>query len=510
MDSVLIIAEIGINHNGSFDLAKQLINHCKNAGADVAKFQMRDVDSLYRNNKDYKDEDLSSQYVLDIINKFNLPNEQMFELFDYCKNVGITPMCTPWDKTSFEALEKYGIEYYKTASADLTNHELIKDIALTGKKMFVSTGMSYEEEIIQTNHLLKRLKANYVLMHCNSTYPTPFKDINLSYMNNLKKISNREVGYSGHERGIHIPIAAVALGACCIEKHITVDKNMEGNDHKVSLLPDEFKQMVDFIKQTEQAMLKHDRDCSPGELINREALSKSIVAKNDICKNQTITRECLDIKSPGRGLQPNRIPDIVGKIAKRDIPSGYFLYEYDIRDVIKPKHYKIDKHWGLPVRFHDYEFFLDNSNPKFLEFHLSCKDLSYNIDHLFSDKYFNLDITVHTPDLFEEDHLIDLSSADESYRQKSIKNIKRVIDATHRIRKYFSVNNKTKIICSVGGFSRDEWMQQEEKDAAYERVAHSLEELQDEKTEIIIQTVPPFPWYFGGQLLLNLFLHQKK
>jgi N-acetylneuraminate synthase len=396
----------------------------------------------------------------------------MFELFDFCKKMEIIPMCTPWDDTSFDLLESYGMHFYKTASADLTNHELLKKIGLTGKKMFVSTGMSNESEIIETNDLLKRIKADYVLMHCNSTYPTPFKDVNLKYLNRLRDISNRNVGYSGHERGIHIPIAAVALGATVIEKHITISKTMIGNDHKVSLLPDEFKEMVDGIRQTEQAIgNQNSRECSPGELINRESLSKSIVAKRLIKKGETITRQCLDVKSPGRGLQPNTIPNIVGKAAKRDIEQGHFLYEFDIRETIKSRNYNIP----------------------------------YDIDDLFKCQKYDTDITAHAPDLFKNDHLIDLPSENDEYRNTSIDNLLKVIDVTKRLRKYFNVTDKTKIISSVGGFTRDEWMSDSKKKQSYQRVAESLEKLSDNETEIIIQTVPPFPWYFGGQLLLNLF-----
>jgi sialic acid synthase SpsE/sugar phosphate isomerase/epimerase len=506
--SVFIIAEIGINHNGSMDLAKELIQHCKDSGADSAKFQMRNINALYRNDGDYKDEDLSSQYVLDILSQFNLSNEQMFELFDFCKEVDIMPMCTPWDQVSFDALEDYGMQCYKTASADLTNHQLLTSIAKTGKKMFVSTGMSTENEISQTNDLLKRLKADYVLMHCNSTYPTPFKDINLNYIKKLEELSRRPVGYSGHERGIHIPVAAVALGASVIEKHITVDKKMQGNDHKVSLLPNEFKEMITLIRQTEEAtQVAGERKCSPGELINREALSKSIVAERDIQKGQVITREDLCFKSPGRGLQPNRLRDVLDKVAKRDIPKGYFLYENDIRDTMKGRDYEIPFKWGLPVRFHDYNFFIDQSNVKFLEFHLSYKDLSYNIKELFKNVKYNIDLTVHAPDLFEHDHLIDLSSENVEYRQRSITNLKRVINITRKLRPFFNTEKKTKIISSLGGFTRNEWMSESDKEQAYDRVASALKELVDEETEIIIQTVPPFPWYFGGQLLLNLFAH---
>tara|TARA_R110002167_G_scaffold318993_1_gene524700 strand:+ start:1737 stop:3611 length:1875 start_codon:yes stop_codon:yes gene_type:complete len=507
VNKILIIAEIGINHNGDMKIAKDLIKHCKDSGADIAKFQMRDIKSLYRNNKDYKDEDLSSQYVLDIINKFNLSNDEMFELFDFCKTIGIMPMCTPWDEVSFELLESYGIEFYKTASADLTNHELLKKIGLTGKRMFVSTGMSNESEVLETNDLLRRTKADYTLMHCNSTYPTPFKDVNLKYLKTLKKISNRNVGYSGHERGIYIPMAAAALGATVIEKHITISKTMLGNDHKVSLLPGEFKEMVNGIRQIEEAMGDGgERECSQGELINRESLSKSIVAGKTIQMGEIITREHLDIKAPGRGLQPDKIPHIIGKMAKRDIQEGYFLYDFDIRETTKSKNYNIPLKWGVPVRFYDYNFFLDQSNMDFLEFHLSYNDLTYNIDELFCDNKYNTDITVHAPDLFRDDHLIDLSSSDDKYRNDSINNLHKVVEITKQLRKYFSVTDKTKIISSVGGFTRDEWMNKSKKKESYQRVAEALKELSDDETEIIIQTVPPFPWYFGGQLLLNLFI----
>ena len=155
----------------------------------------------------------------------------------------------------------------------------------------------------------------------------------------------------------------------------------------------------------------------------------------------------------------------------------------------------------------EYDFFLNQSNAKFLEFHLSYKDLSYDIEKLFKNCKYDIDLTVHAPDLFEHDHLIDLSSDNQEYRTQSVNNLKRVIDITKKLRPYFSVDSKTKIISSLGGFTRNEWMSESDKKQAYKRVAESLKQLTDDETEIIIQTVPPFPWYFGGQLLLNLFAH---
>jgi N-acetylneuraminate synthase len=507
MQKTEIIAEIGINHNGSVDLGKQLIDACKSAGADFAKFQMRNLGLLYRDRHDYMDEDLSSQYVLDILNKFNMNEDDLFSLFDYCKEVEIIPLCTPWELDSFKKLEEYGMSAYKTASADLTNHELLKAIALTSKPMFVSTGMSSEEEIKESVHLLKRLKGSFTLMHCNSTYPAPFKDINLNYLSVLQKISGRSVGYSGHERGISVPIAAVALGCSVIEKHITLSNDMEGNDHKVSLLPEEFALMVESIREVEQSMgTGNPRVCSSGELINREGLSKSIVARVDIEKNKIITRRDLDIKSPGRGLQPNRLRDVIGKVSKRDIPQGHFLYEFDIRDSISAKNYNISRRWGVPVRFHDYKFFLENSNVKFLEFHLSYNDLSFDIENLFGDILHDVDLVVHSPDVFEGDHLLDTSHDDEEYRQKSIENLRRVVSLTKKMRPFFKTKGKTTIIVSIGGATRDGWMDRHKKAEAYKRVALSLDEVDDPEVEIMLQTLPPFPWYFGGQLFLNLFV----
>jgi N-acetylneuraminate synthase len=178
----------------------------------------------------------------------------MFEAFDHCKFRNIVPMCTPWDFESLQRLQEYGMETYKVASADLTNHDLLRAMAETHKVIICSTGMSMEQEIIQAVDVLREQRAPYILMHCNSTYPAPFKDVNLRYLHRLKEIGRCVVGYSGHERGHSVVLAAVASGARVIEKHFTVDKTMEGNDHKVSLLPAEMTEMVKSIRQVEAAL----------------------------------------------------------------------------------------------------------------------------------------------------------------------------------------------------------------------------------------------------------------
>jgi len=500
-----IIAEIGLNHNGDMEIARNLIDEVACCGADYVKFQMRHLESLYRNPNNYYNESLGTQYTLDLLHKYDLTFGQLTELFDYAKNKGIEPLCTPWDQTSVGVLESYGMSAYKTASADLTNSDLLLRIAQTNKKMFCSTGMSTEGEIIKACRLLNNLSVDYTLLHCNSTYPTPYKDVQLNYLERLRTISNKEVGYSGHEDGIEIPIAAVALGAIVIEKHITLDKNQEGNDHKVSLLPNEFTEMVRCIRNVEQALGSNKkRKVTQGELINKDSLAKSLIAKKDMVYGETITKDCVDVKSPGGGLQPIDLNEILGKVARRNIKQGDFFHKSDAHELELPQHFDIGRTWGLPVRFHDYEFFLTNSNPKLLEFHLSYKDLELDPSQVF-DQYRDIQITVHAPDLFENDHLIDLASNDDSYRAKSIEHMRKVVSIAKQIKPFFNCD-KVRIVVSIGGTTRTEWMTKAEKETGYTILADSLNELKDPDVEFLLQTLPPFPWYFGGQLHLNLLV----
>ena len=247
-----VIAEIGNNHQGDLNTALELIKSAKESGADCAKFQMRTMSSLYR--KTTKSNDLGAEYTLDLLSKFQLSDEELYQCFDYCRDLGMMPLCTPWDIDSLRKLEDYGMQGYKVASADFTNYELLEALVQTGKPLIISTGMSTELECIQTVEFLNKRTSNFILLHCNSTYPTPFKDVNLKYLKTLRRISKSPVGYSGHERGTSVAIAAAALGAVVIEKHFTFDKDQEGNDHKVSLLPNEFKQMVQGIKEVSSSL----------------------------------------------------------------------------------------------------------------------------------------------------------------------------------------------------------------------------------------------------------------
>tara|TARA_B100001057_G_scaffold500279_1_gene614500 strand:- start:85 stop:2331 length:2247 start_codon:yes stop_codon:yes gene_type:complete len=508
-DKVFIIAEIGNNHQGCLKMAKKLIDASIDADVDCIKFQMRTMSALYENDGNSTDikADLGDQYTLDLLSKFQLSDQDLFKAFDYCISKGQIPLCTPWDLESLNKLEDYGMLAYKIASADFTNYELLEAAAKTYKPLFCSTGMSTEQEIIRSSKFLQNLGAQCVFLHCNSTYPTPFKDINLNYLPHLKNITNSLVGYSGHERGINIPLAAVSLGAKVIEKHITLDKKLEGNDHKVSLTPDEFYLLVKNIRQVEESMgINTPREISQGELLNREVLAKSLVANNKINKGVKIERKMISVRSPGKGLQPNRIDELVGKISKREIEPGEFFFDSDIETTVHRKNkYKFKRPYGIPVRYHDFHKLSKQLNLDFVEFHLSYQDLNEDPSK-YLDVNNKIGFSVHTPELFENDHILDLCSFDKEYRKISISHMHRVIEHIQKIKEVFSVNELPILITNAGGWNKDGFISENEKKLKYEILEESLYEIDLSQVKLGIQTMPPFPWHFGGQSHHNLFV----
>ena len=505
--STFIIAEIGNNHNGKIDLAFDLVDKAIESGANCVKFQMRSK-NLYRD--DTSSEDLGSEYTLDLLSKFQLNKEDLFKVFDYCKGKGILPLCTPFDLESLKSLEEYGMSGYKVASADFTNHMLLKELCKTQKPLICSTGMATNDEIIDTVSLLRQEGANFALLHCNSTYPAPFKDLNLNYLKTLKIIGKGcQVGYSGHERGYHIPIAAVSLGAKIIEKHFTIDKEMEGNDHKVSLLPKEFEKMVNSIRDLENALGTHKpRLVSQGEMMNREVLAKSLISNRLILKGDIISKNDVEIKSPGNGLQPYYLNELIGKKAKRSIEKNDFFYESDIKNKkYNARNYNFNRPFGIPVRYHDFKKIVNQSNFDLVEFHLSYSDLKLNPFDFLDSNGYNMDFIVHSPELFENDHLMDLCNDDVNYRQKSINELERVIKKTIELKRFFKKSKRPLIIINAGGWSIDPIkLSIEQKHIKYDLIGNVLNKINSKEVEIIIQTMPPYPWHFGGQRYHNLFL----
>lgn len=502
-----VIAEIGNNHNGSFERALQLIDLAVDAGADCAKFQMRHLDEVYRQRTLQKvGEDLGTEYVVDLLRRFELPVADHRRLADYCAKKGILYLCTPWDARSVDGLESLAVPAYKVASADLTNLPLLDKLAGTGKPLILSTGMSSTAEVRATVDFLQRRKAPFVLLHCNSTYPAPFHDIQLRWMERMRQV-HPLIGYSGHERGTAVTLGAVALGACVIERHFTLDRTMEGPDHAASLEAAEFKAMTEGIRQIEQALGDgQERRLSQGEMINRENLGKSIVAARALRQGTVLAPEHLKVRSPGQGLSPQYYDRLVGRTLKRDMGEEDFFYPADLKDEhVQPRAYRFNRPWGVPVRYHDFKKFEQRVKPDLFEFHLSYSDMDLN-PHEFLDGTYDCDFVVHAPELFEGSRLMDLTTPDEASRRKSLQETQRVIDITRALKRHFPRTARPPIVANIGGFTMDAPLPAEVIPSYYERFARSLTELDLEGVELIPQTMAPFPWHFGGQRYQNIFV----
>ena len=502
-----LIAELGNNHNGDPALARRMIDEAKAAGADCVKFQLRDMEALYGTRREACN-DLGAEYTLDLLNRFQLSNQDLRDCIAYARACGLVAMCTPFDLPSLQLLDAWGIEAFKIASADLTNHALVRAAAGTGRPVILSTGMSTEGEIRETVGLLRSMGAPLVLLHCNSTYPAPLGDINLAYMPRLGEIGGCPFGYSGHERGHEVPLAAIALGAKVIEKHFTLDRSMEGADHRVSLLPHEFAAMVHAVRNIEAAMgsALAGRSMSQGEMLNREILAKSIVAVRPIGRGEIITHDMLGAQSPGQGLQPNRLGELIGRPARRDFKAGDAFFASDLTGKThEPRRYGFDRPWGVPVRYHDLMALTAKAPVDFAEIHFSYRDLDLD-PAAFLDGPQAFGLVTHSPELFEGDHLMDLASGDALYRERSIGELQRVVDKVRALKAWFPAARRPLVIVNAGGFSAEGFLPRGERARLYERVGEALARIDADGVEIVPQTMPPYPWHFGGQSHHNLFL----
>lgn len=323
MNSIFIIAEAGVNHNGDMKLAKKLVDAAKSAGADAVKFQTFKAECLVSKTAQkaeyQKQAAEAEESQLEMLKKLELTYSGFKELKEYCAQKGIVFLSTAFDLDSIDFLESLEIPIFKVPSGEITNLPYLIKIAGTGKPVILSTGMSDLEEVEWALKVLRENGAGAItLLHCNTQYPTPFENANLLAMPALKERFGVAVGYSDHTLGIEAPIAAVALGAAVIEKHFTLDKNLEGPDHKASLDPQELTAMVTSIRNIEAALGDGIKKPSASEMLNKPAARKSIVAKRNIAKGEIFTENNLTIKRPGNGISPMRWFEVLGTSAARD------------------------------------------------------------------------------------------------------------------------------------------------------------------------------------------------
>jgi len=321
-----IIAEAGVNHNGDIKLAKKLIDVAQKVGANAIKFQTFKAEDLVTKSAEkaeYQKETTGSEGTqFEMIKKLELTERDFKELFVYAQEKGILFLSSPFDKESADLLDELGVATFKVPSGEITNFPLLKHIARKMKPIILSTGMATLEEVKEALDVIKEEgEEEIILLHCVSSYPAKIEDMNLKAMETLGNTFRLPVGLSDHSLGITIPIAATALGACVIEKHFTLDKNLPGPDHRASLEPEELKQLVTTIRDVEKAMGNGVKRPTKNEEENKKVARRSIVARVDIPRDTIITEEMLDIKRPGTGLEPKYINTIVGRKVKKHIKS---------------------------------------------------------------------------------------------------------------------------------------------------------------------------------------------
>ncbi len=329
---IVIIAEAGVNHNGNMALAKQMIDAASKSGSDYIKFQTFIPEKLvtcYATKAEYQKENTNrNESQLKMLRELALTYENFIELKDYCRQTGIGFLSTPFDLDSVAFLNQLDMDFWKLPSGEITNLPYLEAIALTHKRVVMSTGMSELEEIHDAIHVLEKNGAGEItLLHCNTEYPTPFSDVNLLAMKEMADIFQKPVGYSDHTVGIEVPIAAAALGAVVIEKHFTLDKGMAGPDHRASLEPDELDAMVKAIRNIEKSLGDGKKRRTKSEEKNYQAARKSIVAKSCIKAGDVFTEENIAVKRPGTGISPMRWYEIIGKRSQRDYEKDELLAE---------------------------------------------------------------------------------------------------------------------------------------------------------------------------------------
>ena len=403
----------------------------------------------------------------------------------------------------------YGMPGYKIASADLTNHDLLSHVAGFGAAMIVSTGMSSEQEITAAVDVLRGQGAPFALLQTPSTYPAPYKDLNLRYMDRLAELGDCLVGYSGHERGWHVPVAAVARGAHIIEKHVTLDKTLEGTDHKVSLLPEELTAMVRQIREVEEALgSDKPREVSTGELMNRVNLAKSLVAGATSAPATWSPRRTSRSRAPAAACSPTAARLCSAPPCIATFPPGTSSTPVTSPGAPRPAATTASTApgacrcasttsghcWRCPSRTSSSSTRAGrtwtSSSANSSSRGRSCRSSS-----------------PCTPrDLYPGDFLIDLASPDEAIWERSIHEVQRVIDMTRDMREHFTCEEDPIVVVTMGGFLPDRHLRAEERYPLYERVQQGLERIDEAGVRLTPQTVPPFPWLMGGQQFHNLFV----
>ena len=505
-----VIAEIGLNHEGNLNTAKELIEVAKKTRCDAVKFQLRSPNT-FRKIKGHRD--IGSEIVDDYIERTFMDFEAYGDLYRFSLEIDMPCLFSTWDMESTEYAKQLNPPAYKVASADLRNIILLDKLIETGKHLILSTGMSSEKEIDQTIEYLMLNNVDFSLLHCHSAYPAPLHHLNLGYIKKLKSKGNFNVGYSSHDVGVEASMLALALGATIFEKHITLDKSGYGNDNSVSLEPDELAHYVDSLKNAAKMISGENskREIGPGEKFNKISLAKSLVSRIKVKKGSKVDINQLEFSPSGEGLPPSELINFKDKALSKDlepntlITSSYFFEE----ELLGELAYLKKLHGGIPVRYRDFNELTKKFNLNFFEIHLSCGDLKFKG---FENMYIPASIKIgfHAPDIYEDNLIFDPTSSDSSISAKSLTAFVRALDHITSFMSATGYSEKVNIVTSFSCFS--EACHNESRKREYNSIANLIHQFHEKypKIKVLPQTLPALAWYLGGQRYVNTFAHPQE
>ena len=511
-----IIAEIGVNHNGKKEEAKYLIDQASDAKFNAVKFQHRS-ENLY-NRQNINTFDLGTQYIISEIDRTKLSIEDLKECSEYAKEKKLSLIITPFDIDALKELEPMmdGISALKIASCDLMNHELINACIEKNKPLILSTGMSYEHEIMATSQLLLSRMCEHAFLHCCSTYPAPVEDINLKYIDRLFDITEGVIGYSSHDGKGLIPCLAIAKGADLIEVHITRTHSQKGTDHKASITVNNLNNFIDICRESYLARgHAKPRKPSQGELSNKLSLGKSLALNTDKKDGDIINMEDLILVSPGTGYQPNETLKVIGKKLIKEKKRGNLLTVYDIdsnesieipnmisiTNNLKEKGYEV----GIPVRYHDVKDLSKIYNFSMYEFHMSDRDLRLEPANFLDKRFQDRKMIIHAIEQFEDGFIFDLASSDQTIIERSLKEVERLNNHIEKMKIYFK-NKRIPVVINIGGHSNYSFDSKKEASKKLKNAIKNLELISKKYPllEFLPQTMPPYPWHQGGRSYHNI------
>jgi sialic acid synthase SpsE/endonuclease IV len=496
-DGLYVIAEIGINHNGSLDEAIYLMNEAARAGVDAVKFQKRNLAEIYVESllNDPNSAEWSFQYLIPQLQVLELSEADFGALRDEARRLAVDFIVTPFDQLSADFVAGLDLDAVKFSSADLTNWPLI---AHTLGKLkcpaIFSTGM-WDDAVIRKSakFIADNFTNRYAMLLCQSTYPAPPDSLNLRYLKTLSSLAPM-VGYSGHELGMQASLLAHSLGATIIEKHITRDIHQLGPDHKASLTPEQFRELVQQLHLTRTMLGEDKKLITQAEHLNREVFAKSLVAKRDLAEGEVIRLEDLKFMSPGKGITPDRLNEFLGKKLVRAKKATEYITDQDFEksfSVSDWQQFSFSKDWGVKCRFHDFEIYKELKTPV-IEFHCSDRDM---IDKV-SVQSKSSELIIHAPEIIGRD-LFDLCSDNREVVSKSVGILTQTIIRTRELAPGFKQGSKPKIVLHVGGMSL--------LDGNYDcgvltaKAESILRDVNLDGVELLPENLPPRPWYLGGQ-----------